>query len=66
MCVCLFVQSEEIDVVKKVGDAMVSVLGSIEKNMYSDQVSAMENLKPLSSSLNENLEQYKSDEDAGN
>ena len=62
----MFVQSEEIEVVKKVGDAMVSVLGSIEKNMYSDQVSAMENLKPLSSSLNENLEQYKSDEDAGN
>jgi hypothetical protein len=51
--------------VKTVGDAMVSTLVEIEKRMYSDQVSCMDALKPLSVSVTETLEELKAQEDAG-
>lgn len=50
---------------KTVGDAMVSTLVEIEKRMYSDQVSCMDALKPLSASVTETLEELKAQEDAG-
>jgi len=57
-------KAEEIDVVKTVGDAMVATLQGIEKRMYSDQVSCMDALKPLSVSVTEAMEKLKEQEDA--
>lgn len=56
-------KAEEIAIVKTVGDAMVSTLTTIEKKMYSDQVTAMDELKPLSASVTETLEQLKAEEE---
>ena len=58
-------QPKEISVVKTVGEVMVSTLASIEKKMYSDQVAAMEALKPVSASVTDSLEALKSEEEAG-
>lgn len=51
--------------VKTVGDAMVNTLASIEKKMYADQVAVLDELKPLSTSATEPLEELKAEEEKG-
>lgn len=53
----------EIAVVQAVGDVMVSTLVGIEKKMYADQITAMDQLKPLSSAVADSLEKSKGEED---